>query len=61
MPGMMMKKDKPAAMPMAYKKGGAVKKPMPYEKGGMVPKAMHKMPDGKMMPGGKHGSAKTKK
>jgi hypothetical protein len=28
MPGMMMmKKDKPAAMPMAYKKGGMVFKP----------------------------------
>jgi hypothetical protein len=62
MPGMMMMKDKkPAAKPMAYKKGGMVKKPMSYEKGGMVPKAMHKMPDGKMMPGAKHGSTKSKK
>ena len=61
MPGIMMKKDKPAAMPMAYKKGGMVKKPMSYEKGGMVPKAMQKMPNGKMMAGAKSGSAKTKK
>ena len=61
MPGMMMKKDKSAAMPMSYKDGGMVKKPMSYEKGGMVPKAMQKMPKGKMMAGAKNGSAKTKK
>lgn len=46
MPGMM--KDK---KPM---------KPMSYEKGGMVKQPMHKMPDGKMMPGAKHGVAKPK-
>lgn len=60
----MMKKPtmkKSAAKPMGYKKGGMVKKPMGYKEGGMVPKGMHRMPDGKMMAGAKHGSAKTKK
>lgn len=52
MPGMMMKK--PAAKkPMSYEKGGMVKKP--------GAKPMHKMPNGKMMPGAMHGSAKAKK
>jgi hypothetical protein len=54
MPGMMMKKDKPAAKPMAYKEGGMVKKP------GAKQMPMHKMPNGKMMPGAMHG-AKAKK
>lgn len=58
MPGMMMKDKKP----MSYKKGGMVKEPMAYMKGGMVEKSpMHKMPNGKMMPGAKHSAAKTKK
>lgn len=57
MPGMMTKEK----TPMSYKKGGMVKKPMSYEKGGMVEKSpMHKMPNGKMMPGAKHGSGKAK-
>jgi len=56
---------KGAAKPMSYQKGGMVKQaavmPMSYEKGGMVKKSAHKMPDGKMMPGAKHGAAKGKK
>jgi hypothetical protein len=35
-------------------------KPMSYKKGGMVGQPMHKMPGGKMMPGAKHGSTKSK-
>jgi hypothetical protein len=53
---MMNKPMKAAAKPM---KGAAT--PMSYKKGGMVKKAMHNMPDGKMMPGAKHGAAKGKK
>lgn len=49
MPGMMMKAKKPVEKPMSYKKGGMVKPPM------------HKMPNGKMMPGAKHGATKPKK
>jgi hypothetical protein len=49
MPGMMMKQKKSDTKPMSYKKGGMVGKPM------------HKMPDGKMMTGAKHGSSKAKK
>lgn len=49
--------------PKSMAKGGMVKKPMSYEKGGMVkkPMPMHKMPNGKMMPGAKHGASKAKK
>lgn len=56
-----VKPMKGAAKPMSYQKGGMVKEPMSYEKGGMVKKSAHKMPDGKMMPGAKHGAAKGKK
>jgi hypothetical protein len=40
---------KPAAKPMSYKKGGMVRPPM------------HKMPNGKMMPGAKHGATKARR
>lgn len=53
MPGMMMKDKKPMKS-MSYKDGGMTKK------AGSKPMPMHKMPNGKMMPGAKHG-AKGKK